>query len=397
MDDESEAVSPTADVSDSGSEDEQRQKSRFKIVPFTNAGKASFSCMSKNDGVKKAENPNAHTINTLQHMADVYTRLQDTWRPLAYRRAISQLKKQPKKIVTKEQAEQLPFIGERLALKIQEIATTNRLRRLENALIEPEEKSLQIFLGIYGVGVSQAHKWIENGLCTVQDLISSKAPLNKGQLIGIEHYDEFNARIPRSEMTCHDNFVRRFTSILDPSLQFTIGGSYRRGAETSGDIDFIVTKPETSSSTIKKIMLDLIIPSFEKAGYLKAGLATASHRHSNSGSKWHGACALPLSKADREAAKPDMPWRRIDFLFVPWNEIGAALLYFTGNDTFNRSIRLLASKKGMRLNQRGLYKDVLRGPKSQKITEGTLVEGHDERKIFDALGVPWREPWERIC
>ena len=73
------------------------------------------------------------------------------------------------------------------------------------------------------------------------------------------------------------------------------------------------------------------------------------------------------------------------------------MIYFTGNDIFNRSVRLLASKMGMRLNQRGLYKDVLRGKGREKITEGTLVEGRSERRIFEVLGVPWREPGERIC
>lgn len=67
-----------------------------------------------------------------------------------------------------------------------------------------------------------------------------------------------------------------------------------------------------------------------------------------------------------------------------------------GNDIFNRSLRLLASTKGFRLNQRGLYKDVMRGKGREKITEGTLVESMDERKIFAALGVPWRPPEHRI-
>jgi DNA polymerase IV len=26
-----------------------------------------------------------------------------------------------------------------------------------------------------------------------------------------------------------------------------------------------------------------------------------------------------------------------------------------------------------------------------------LVEGRSERRIFEVLGVPWREPHERIC
>ena len=60
-------------------------------------------------------------------------------------------------------------------------------------------------------------------------------------------------------------------------------------------------------------------------------------------------------------------------------------------------MRLLAGTKGMRLNQRGLYKDVIRGKRREKLSEGTLVEGKDEKKIFEVLGVPWRPPEHRIC
>jgi DNA polymerase IV len=90
-------------------------------------------------------------------------------------------------------------------------------------------------------------------------------------------------------------------------------------------------------------------------------------------------------------------WRRIDFLVVPESEFGAALIYFTGDDIFNRSMRLLSKTKGMRLNQRGLYKNVMRGPAGVKPTEGELVEGAEEKEIFKILDVPWRPPEQRVC
>ncbi|KAF4512455.1 hypothetical protein G6O67_001594 [Ophiocordyceps sinensis] len=111
---------------------------------------------------------------------------------------------------------------------------------------------------------------------------------------------------------------------------------------------------------------------------------------------WHGCCVLPKTAGVEEEGYRGV-WRRIDFLLVPETEMGGALIYFTGNDIFNRSMRLLARKKGMRLNQRGLYKNVLPGPRSVRGCEGELVEGRDERRIFDVLGVRWREPHERWC
>ena len=342
-----------------------------------------FSCMSRHDGKGTSENPNARTIEVLQQMADHYDRMRDHWKLTAYRRAISALRKQNSKVMTMKEAFAIPFIGERLAKKIEEIVWTNRLKRLDNANLEPNDEVFQNFLNIYGVGYAQAAKWIDQGYRTIDDL-RERARLSKNQKIGLEHFDDFLTRIPRTEMDRHDQYVRETCSKIDGSIQFTIGGSYRRGAADSGDVDFIVTKPDCSIDILRTVMLERVIPKLFKNGYLKVGLATTAREE---GSKWHGAAALPGTTI----------WRRIDFLFVQCEELGAALIYFTGNDIFNRSLRLLASKRGMRLNQRGLYKDVIRGKHREQVTQGTLVEGKDEKKIFELLGVPWRPPHHRMC
>ena len=368
---------------DERSEDERNQKAKRKKKSFDKSWQDNFSCMSKQDGRGNSGNPNARTIEVLQHMADYYERDQDHWRLTAYRRAIAALRKQDKKISTEEEAFAIPFIGQRLAAKIEEIVWTNRLRRLENTTADPHTEILQTFMGIYGVGLKQATKWIDQGHRSMAELLE-KAHLTKNQKIGIAHYEDFKARIPRAEMDQHDRYIREFCSKIDDTIQFTIGGSYRRGASSSGDIDFIVTKSDATAETLRTIVLDRVIPKLFHSGYLRIGLATSDKAD---GSKWHGAAALPGNTV----------WRRIDFLLVPWNELGAALIYFTGNDIFNRSMRLLASKKGMRLNQRGLWKDVIRGRNRERITQGSLVEGKDEKRIFELLGVPWRPPEHRIC
>ncbi|KAI1044859.1 hypothetical protein LB505_005255 [Fusarium chuoi] len=381
----------------SGSEDERanKRRSRRKIRSDRKdiAFEDRFSCNSAGVKDAKAGNPNSRTIEVLQSMADYYTRVNDHWRTTAYRKVISTLKRQETKITTAEEAQRLPSVGSRLAHKIEEIVTTDRLRRLEYAQKEPMDEALQLFLGIYGVGNSQAQQWLAQGFRTLDDLKSS-AKLSPNQLIGIEHYDELNTRIPRREIEALGAIVRRGAQRVDPQVELIIGGSYRRGAETSGDIDFIITKPNTESSADLRPFLDSLVQLLEAEDFLVARLA--SSRSVSDGSKWHGCCVLPkISGFNEEHYRP--VWRRIDFLLVPATEMGAALIYFTGNDIFNRSMRLLASKKGMRLNQRGLYKDVMRGPQRVKVTEGELVEGRDERRIFDILGVKWREPHERWC
>lgn len=381
----------------SGSEDEKAQRRRSRRKTRSSGKELSFqdrfACNSAGAKEAKAGNPNVRTIEVLQSMADYYDRIDDHWRTIAYRKVISTLKRQETKVVTAEEAQRLPSVGTRLAEKIEEIVTTDRLRRLEYAQKEPMDEALQLFLGIYGVGTSQAQQWLAQGFRTLDDL-KAKAKLSPNQLLGVQHYDDLNTRIPRREVEALGAVVRKSAQQVDPDVELIIGGSYRRGAETSGDIDFIITKPNTESSSELRRFLDDLVQRLEAEGFLVARLA--SSRSASDGSKWHGCCVLPkISGFNDENYRP--VWRRIDFLLVPESEKGAALLYFTGNDIFNRSIRLLASKKGMRLNQRGLYRDAMRGPQRVKVSEGELVEGRDERRIFDILGVKWREPHERWC
>jgi len=373
----------THSASDSEHSDSGQKRRKAKKGSSGKAWQDNFSCMQKHDGENKSENPNARTIEVLQEMANYYDQVKDHWRTTAYRKAIAALRKQSRKITTKAEAFAIMFIGERLALKIEEIVWTNRLRRLDNTRFEPRDEVLQKFLNIYGAGFSQASKWVSQGHQTLDDLLA-KAHLSDNQKIGIAHYDDFLSRIPRAEVEAHGAIVRAAVHNVDKDIQVTIMGSYRRGATDTGDIDLIVTKPDAPIHYVRAVLLDTVIPQLFAQGFLKAALASTSP---TTGTKWHGASALPGSDV----------WRRIDFLLVPWDEMGAALIYFTGNDIFNRSIRLLASKKGMRLNQRGLWRDVIRGANRERVTQGTLVEGKSERRIFETLGVPWRRPEHRIC
>ena len=372
--------------------DEQRQNDGLNLLKKKETKfqtlQDKFQCMQKHTG-PNTTNPNAFTITILQQMADYYGQLGDEWRLRAYRKAIATLRNHPTKVWTREEALALPQVGERLASKIEEIAFTNRLRRLDSARSDPNDQILQRFMKVYGAGFAQASKWVSAGYTTLDELLE-KADLTDSQRVGIEHYEDFNSHIPRAEVVQHGSIVRKALHKIDPAFEVIVGGSYRRGSETSGDIDCIITRPNTNAAHVRQVVLDQLVPKLFAKSFLVAELAATSR---DDGSKWHGASQITSSSAN---ALPK-PWRRIDFLLVPSDELGAALIYFTGNDIFNRSLRLLASTKGMRLNQRGLYKDIIRGKGREKLSEGTLVEGNNERKIFEVLGVPWRPPEHRIC
>jgi DNA polymerase IV len=386
-DDEDSSRPPSSDRSEgSGSSEEEMnprtKKTRRRPGNTGNPNRTAICCMTGGTGITLDSNPNKQTILILEEMNEYYSRMKDEWRTRAYRQAVGILKKQTQKISTYDEARGLPMIGDRLAKKIEEIALTNRLRRLDNTKLDPADQTLQMFTKIYNVGFEVASRWVQAGFKTLDDL-KAYAHLTPTQRIGIEHYDDFNTRIPRSEVTALGDIVKKAVTGIDSRVSTMIMGSYRRGAAASGDIDIMLTLDGTTSSDDLLPFFRTLIAHLTKEGFLVASLAES---RSEGGSKWHGACVLPGSSV----------WRRIDFLLVPSTEVGAALIYFTGDDIFNRSIRLLSSRKGMRLNQRGLFKDIMRGPGRVKLNEGTLVEGADEKKIFEILGVPWRPPEQRI-
>lgn len=342
-----------------------------------------FQCMHKRERGHEESNPNFPVIKLFRQMAEIYDRRYgDNFRAMAFKKAATTLSLQKELIATVEQARKLPNFGKSTAPKVEEIVRKGKLGRLEEAESDPAYQARTLFTGIYQVGEPQASKWVQQGHRTLEDLVKN-VELTPNQKVGIDHYEDFQTRIPRSEVVDHGNVVGRALKNIDPDLKMSIGGSYRRGSPTSGDIDVLITKEGADMASIRTAVMDNLLPQLKARGFVVAELTSGYDRDDSS--KWMGACCLPEVGI----------WRRLDLLFVPWAELGAALIYWTGNDLFNRSLRLLASKRGWRLNQHGLYKDVLRGKGRAKLNEGELLESHSDEKIFQLLGVPYRPPEHR--
>lgn len=329
-------------------------------------------------------NPNEETMRILKEMANEYEIKADIFRARSYRMAVDSLSKTNKFIKYERQAVKLPGIGKSIGAKIQEIVKTHNLDALNTLKGSGSTELLKLFKGIYGVGSVFANKWIKEGCKTISD-VEARNDLTHNQRLGIEYYDDWNERIPRSECTAHKQYILSVAREIDPKVEITVGGSYRRGSLDCGDIDYIVTKPDTELPELREFLRKLLTQ-IHSTGYHKCTLTHETHN------KWMGGCSLTdeylkISGLDKSWTK----CRRIDFLLVPWREKGAAFIYFTGNNNFNRKIRLIAQKNGMVLNETGLYKrDQKKGEEHQ-----SLIESFDERKIFEILKVKWREPKER--
>lgn len=69
------------------------------------------------------------------------------------------------------------------------------------------------------------------------------------QQIGVDLYEDLNSRIPREECKQIFEVVRDEAHKIDPKLWIEIMGSYRRGQETSGDVDFLITRDTSDGIT----------------------------------------------------------------------------------------------------------------------------------------------------
>jgi DNA polymerase lambda len=103
-------------------------------------------------------------------------------------------------------------------------------------------------------------------------------------------------------------------------------GSYRRGKSSCGDIDVLISRRD--KLPYDRFLVRLI-ELLEQGGLLKERLQIS--RAEKSGSMTY-----------MGIAKIGVTHRRIDIKVYPRDSFGFALLYFTGSDHFNRSMRLFA-------------------------------------------------------
>ncbi|KAJ3111173.1 hypothetical protein HK100_002779, partial [Physocladia obscura] len=324
--------------------------------------------------------PTSTAGNRNQHITDEFERLVkraeaegNQWRTRAYKRAVKILSSLDKRVMNVDDVKGIAGIGSSMREKIAEILKTGY--SLKAHTIPEKFGPIEKFKKIYGVGPKVAEKWFAKGYRTLDD-VKIKANLTRDQQIGLKYYDDFLQRIPRSECIIISNLVTDAVKKMNPNLICRMMGSFARGSESCGDVDFMVTDPNDNGSPDDEL-LGKIVLILSESKFIIESLGSSAFQDKDR--VWHGVCKLPT---------PNALSRRIDILIVPYSELGAATIYFTGNEEFNRGIRLLARKTGYSLSQKGLFKKGTDGSK-------TLVASRTEQEIFDILGVPWKPAEER--
>jgi len=203
----------------------------------------------------------------------------------------------------------------------------------------------------------------DHGIKSIADLRANQQLLNDVQKMGLKYYEDILERIPRAEMVRHNRFLE---TSLPAGMTGIVVGSFRRLAETSGDIDMLITfSQEVKPAQQKKLFSDYV-ETLKRTGYIQDILALGPKK-----------CMAVVSLSSTEKS------RRLDLLVTPKEEYAYSILYFTGSDTFNVAFRKHALSKGYTLNEHALTPT---GTAAQPPFMPT------EESIFTFLGLKYIEP-----
>ena len=248
-----------------------------------------------------------------------------------------------------------------LLTKIDEIISTGQLEEAKDAAENPEVIAMRELTSVPEIGPSAAKKLYNSGYKSVEDLRKNPDILNRKQKIGLKHYDDLKQRIPRAEMIAIEKYLlesAKSCGFKEAGGTLEITGSYRRGAEDSGDIDCLI-------SHVDNKWLKTFTEYLTNEGFLVDSFAHGV-------AKFLGICKLPGAEYNRH----------IDILYSSPSEFPFAVLYFTGSKDFNVVMRQLALNNGYTLSEHGLGLN-------------TETKIKTEKDIFDYLGMTYVEPTAR--
>jgi DNA polymerase beta len=296
------------------------------------------------------------------------------FRARAYATVIKQLTQFEHPIHTLEDMYYMKGMGEKITEKVKEILATGQLQSAERIKTTHSVDAFEALQQIYGVGPAKVRELLQLGIQSVEQLRDAvkKNPLllNNKQKVGLEYYEDLVQRIPREEMEMHRAALPQLLPEEMKAWETEIVGSFRRGAETSGDIDVLIrVPPATSSITAKRLLADYV-ERMKQEGYIEEVLALGEHK----------CMAICRYKG--------LPARRLDLLLTPDEEYAYALLYFTGSDQFNVAFRNHALAMCYTLNEHRLAPLT-----ADKPTPPPMKKEDD---IFRFLGLRYIPPRERI-
>ena len=259
-----------------------------------------------------------------------------------------------------EDLTRLPGIGKDLAAKIEEILATGHAKALDK-LHKEVPASLEALLKIPGLGPKRVKVLYQD--LHIKTLKQLENAARRGKLSALPGFGAKTEQRILDAVGAHRSLEKRFLrnvarQYAEPLVQYlqaiagvnnvVVAGSYRRGKETVGDLDILVTAKADSPVMQKFVAYDEVVEIMSKGTtrstvFLRNGL-------------------------------------QVDLRLVEQQSFGSALHYFTGSKAHNIQVRRLGQQRGLKINEYGVFK----GEQS--------IAGKTEASVFKAVGLPLIPP-----
>ena len=259
-----------------------------------------------------------------------------------------------------EDLTRLPGIGKDLAAKIEEILATGHAKALDK-LHKEVPASLEALLKIPGLGPKRVKVLYQD--LHIKTLKQLENAARRGKLSALPGFGAKTEQRILDAVGAHRSLEKRFLrnvarQYAEPLVQYlqavagvndvVVAGSYRRGKETVGDLDILVTAKANSPVMQKFVAYDEVVEIVSKGTtratvFLRNGL-------------------------------------KVDLRVVEQLSFGSALHYFTGSKAHNIQVRRHGQQRGLKINEYGVFK----GEQS--------IAGKTEASVFKAVGLPFIPP-----
>lgn len=254
----------------------------------------------------------------------------------------------------------LPGIGKDLAAKIEEMLESGKIKALDK-LHKIVPMGVEALLQIPGLGpkrvkrlyhllgiesVKQLEQAVSDG--RVRELPGFGAGIERNILAALKAHRETEKRFPRAQVRSTAEAIETYLKQASGVKEVVVAGSYRRGRETVGDLDILVT---TSGRTAA---MEHFVGYEEVDEVISSGTTRAT---------------VILRSG-----------LQVDLRVVAQQSYGAALYYFTGSKSHNIQVRRLAQQRGLKINEYGVFRGKRR------------IAGKTESSIFKSVGLPYIPP-----
>ena len=256
----------------------------------------------------------------------------------------------------------IPGIGKGLAGVLAEIEATGSCER-RNVLLARYPPSALEFLKIQGLGPKSIALLFEHFRITtmdeleqicldqkLRDLPRMGAKLEEKVLRSIAHYKLRTGRFLLSTaQQIADELIAHLSA--DGIESIIPAGSLRRGRETVGDLDLLVTGPDAPAALERMADHPKVYEILGRGG-------------------------------NKTSVKLGREGLQVDVRALPRESFGAAMQYFTGSKDHNVAVRQRAVRMGLKLSEYGLY----------RVADDSKVAGVTEEEVYHTLGLAWIPP-----